>query len=203
MKGTKDARLQKEEEEKAKEEQRAKEAANGPPSGSSAPAPKQIAPLDRVPKGPKNGYAVSPSMVELSRMSLDELLKVEEFEISNEFGSITFLEPVDLTDLDLADLVTIVWRSAEVYDDDKHKDYKHPVGEKINRPALIKLRDMKPKKNQTSSDYEERLKSHIDATDGGHHMSYDGEKFTWEFRVDHFTKWGPDEESEDEDAPMD
>jgi hypothetical protein len=34
-------------------------------------------------------------------------------------------------------------------------------------------------------------------------MSYDGEKFTWEFRVDHFTKWGPDEESDDEDAPMD
>ena len=34
-------------------------------------------------------------------------------------------------------------------------------------------------------------------------MSYDGEKFTWEFRVDHFTKWGPGDESEDEDAPMD
>ena len=82
MKGTKDARIQ-EEEEKFKEEQRAKEATEGPPSGISAPAPKQAAPLDRVPKGPKIGYAVSPSMVELSRMSLEELQKVEDFEISN------------------------------------------------------------------------------------------------------------------------
>ena len=127
MKGTKDARLQ-EEEEKAEKEQRAKEAAEGPPSGSSAPAPKQAAPLNRVPKGPKVGYTVSPSMVELSRMSLEELQKVEDFEISNEFGSISFLEPVDLTDLDLADLVTIVRRSAEVYDDSRHANYKHPVG---------------------------------------------------------------------------
>jgi hypothetical protein len=67
-------------------------------------------------------------MVELSRMSLKELQKVQAFEISNEFGSISFLEPVDLTDLDLADLVTIVRRSAEVYDDSRHANYKHPVG---------------------------------------------------------------------------
>ena len=35
-------------------------------------------------------------------------------------------------------------------------------------------------------------------------MSYDGDSFTWEFKVDHFTRWGPDEsEDEEQDQPMD
>ena len=79
-----------------------------------------LAPRDRIPKPPKTGYMTEPAMVDLYRMSLQELGQVENFKISNEFGSVQFLDKVDLTDVDLADVVTIVLRSAEVYDDTRH-----------------------------------------------------------------------------------
>jgi hypothetical protein len=47
-----------------------------------------LAPMDRVPKAPKDGYKVSPSMQELSRMTISELAKVEDFTISNKHGRI-------------------------------------------------------------------------------------------------------------------
>ena len=38
------------------------------------------------------------------------------------------MDKVDLTDVDLADIVTIVSKSVEVYDDTRHKDTKPAVG---------------------------------------------------------------------------
>ena len=40
-------------------------------------------------------------------MTLAELKSVENFTISNEFGKLTFDGATDLTDVDLADVVTI------------------------------------------------------------------------------------------------
>ena len=67
-------------------------------------------------------------MTELGRMSLEELQNVKDFEISNEYGSILFIEPVDLTDVDLEDIVTIIRHCAEVYSDTRHADTKPEVG---------------------------------------------------------------------------
>ena len=47
----------------------------------------------------------------------------------------------DLTFVDLGDVVTLEHLSAEVYDEERHKDY--PLrGEKLNRPAVITLFDV-------------------------------------------------------------
>lgn len=42
-----------------------------------------------------------------------------------------------------------------------------------------------------------RLSKHPEA--GAQHLSYDGEKGIWEFRVPHFTKWGEGEDSDEEE----
>lgn len=49
----------------------------------------------------------------------------------------------DLTEVDLADIITIEQNSAEVYDDDRHM--KPEVGQKLNRSAIIALYNIKPK----------------------------------------------------------
>ncbi len=99
MTNAKNAREQKEElERKLKEEEEANKAKEGG---------KTFAPNDKLPVAPKPDYNISPSMGELCRMSLEELENVENFKISNEFGSIEFQEAVDLTNVNLAEVVTI------------------------------------------------------------------------------------------------
>ena len=145
-------------------------------------------------------------MIELCRMSLYQLQNVENFKIWNEHGSVEFIDNVDLTDVDLADVVTIVAKYAEVYnDDEQHKNTKPKVGQKLNNPAIIKLNNIKPRKNQTSSAKEEILKTGIEKSGEAEHLSYDGDHFVWEFKVPHFTKWGDEEydEEEDDDEDMD
>ena len=63
---------------------------------------------------------------------------MKNFSISNEFGIIEFPGETDLTDVDLADVVTIEDGGVEVYDEKRHIPYPR-VGQKLNRPARITL----------------------------------------------------------------
>jgi hypothetical protein len=56
------------------------------------------------------------------------LEKVDNFTVSNEFGSILFLGQTDVTSVDLQEVVTIEKGSVEVYDDEKHHLTKPSVG---------------------------------------------------------------------------
>ena len=148
---------------------------------------------------------VSPTMMELENMTQDQLEHVSGFRIWNQFGEVAFYGDTDLTGVDLADIVTIRMRDVEVYDDEKHRFSKPRVGEKLNRPALITIRNMKPnqKKNQTAAAKEQALIQALKKADPNdpapaEHIGYDAVKGIWEFRVQHFTRWGQDE-SDDED----
>ena len=61
-------------------------------------------------------------------MSSSALKKVENFKVSNEYGSVEWSGETDLTFVDLADIVTIVQGNAEVYDDERHGLTKPEVG---------------------------------------------------------------------------
>lgn len=74
-------------------------------------------------------------------MSEGELQSVTNFGILNEHGQITWEGFVDLTGVDLAKSITIEEDGVTVYDDEvfiRGVDYP-PIGEKLNRPATIKL----------------------------------------------------------------
>ena len=83
---------------------------------------------NQYPKPPKKDYKVEPSMEKLLSMTIDELKAVDDLTVSNEFGSVQFLGPTDVTNVDLADLITISKSNLEVYDDERHKEVKPPVG---------------------------------------------------------------------------
>lgn len=140
-------------------------------------------------------------MEELAKMSLKQLKEVEDFEVSNEFGKVRFLDKTDVACVDLEDIITIKHRSVEVYDDTRHSGInKPPVGQKLNKPALITIKQIFPKKNATAAQKEASLKAALaQDPEGAEHLSYDANTGVWEFKVQHFTKWGADDSDEDED----
>lgn len=105
-------------------------------------------------------------------MTLDQLQNVENFQIQNDFGSIQFLDKVDLTDIDLADIITIDEKGAEVYDDERHHD-KPEVGKKLNVMSIITLNNIRPRHNQTATEKEKKLMQLLEKKEGAHHIRYD------------------------------
>ena len=147
-------------------------------------------------------------------MTIDELKNVK-FKISNQYGSIEFLKRVDLTGVDLENDVIIKSNSAQVYGDGKDKKVIER-GTKLNVPALItiNLSSLKRVQNiKTQADlqkFEEYLKKNLEKkareendtpTTAPKHIDFDLENKIWKFKVFHFTKFGVDDDSEDE-LPM-
>lgn len=79
-------------------------------------------------------------------MTLDELERVKDFTISNEFGTIHFIDETDLTDVDLAEAVTIEKGQVEVYNKDKMGNRYPAEGTKLNKEAVITLNNINPDK---------------------------------------------------------
>ncbi len=70
----------------------------------------------------------------------------------NEFGSVSFLDKTDVTGTDFADIITIKKNEVEVYDDERHTGInKPPVGQKLNKPAIISLNNIFPKAGRTGA----------------------------------------------------
>jgi hypothetical protein len=78
---------------------------------------------EQAPKIPKAGYVTSPSMSDLQNFTINQLQKVKNFSISNDFGLIEFLGYSDLTNVDLKDVVTIERGGLEVYNETRHVPY--------------------------------------------------------------------------------
>eukprot|EP00347_Sterkiella_histriomuscorum_P012284 403369179 len=159
-----------------------------------------------LPKPPKAGYQISPDMSDLSRMTLMQLQRVPDFTISNQHGSITFEGETDLTQVDLEDVVTISKRAVEVYGDDQahlsdkasenvqsdgtnrlsmRRSGKPPLGEKLNKKAVITLYDINVKKGDSLEEKAKILEERALQMQG-EHLSYDVENKIWKFRVFHF-----------------
>jgi len=107
------------------------------------------------PMRPKTGYYTEPLFEILSAMPVEECKRIPNFVIGNEFGSIEFFGETDLTGVNLAELVTIRHKEAEVY---PAETLKPSFGAKLNKAALITLYDIKPKKGQSPEDKEAHLR---------------------------------------------
>lgn len=137
----------------------------------------------------------------MQTLSSSALKKVENFKVSNEFGSVEWHGETDITCLDLADIVTISQGSAEVYDDNRHGLIKPEVGQKLNKKSTITLNNIRPRANQTAEKKEQLLRKSLEKA-GAEFLSYDSQRFIWEFSVFHFTKWGEEDDDDDEDEDI-
>ncbi|KAM9451702.1 nuclear pore complex protein Nup98-Nup96-like isoform 2-T2 [Clarias gariepinus] len=156
------------------------------------------------------GYYTIPSMEELGKM-LNENGEciVENFTIGRKgYGSVFFPGEVNLTNLNLDEVVHFRRKEVIVYPDDKDKP---PVGEALNRRAEVTLDGVWPNDKTTCTqikspqrlsemNYEGRLEN-ASRRQGARFLEYRPETGSWVFEVAHFSKYGLQDSDEEEEVP--
>ncbi|XP_069496441.1 nuclear pore complex protein Nup98-Nup96 isoform X2 [Ambystoma mexicanum] len=154
------------------------------------------------------GYYTIPSLEELAQMTdqYGECI-VNNLTIGRKgYGSIFFEGEVNLTNLNLDEIVHIRRKEVIVYLDD---DKKPPIGEGLNRRAEVTLDGVWPMDKTTrclikspdrlsEMSYESRLEA-ASRKQGAHFKDYRPETGSWVFKVDHFSKYGLQESDEEEE----
>ncbi|XP_066033346.1 nuclear pore complex protein Nup98-Nup96 isoform X2 [Chamaea fasciata] len=154
------------------------------------------------------GYYTIPSLEELARLTNDRKeCVVTDFTIGRRgYGSIYFEGEVNLTNLNLDEIVHIRRKEVIVYPDDEKKP---PIGEGLNRRAEVTLDGVWPT-DKTSRcliksperlaemNYEGRLEA-VSRKQGARFKEYRPETGSWVFKVAHFSKYGLQDSDEDEE----
>ncbi|KAE8816547.1 Nuclear pore complex protein Nup98 [Hordeum vulgare] len=152
-----------------------------------------------VPKLSQADYFTEPSLEELAAKERAEpgyCSQVVDFIVGREgYGSIKFLGETDVRGLDLESIVEFSNREVIVYKDDSKKP---PVGEGLNKAALVTLLNIKCMNRKTDEQYTQGLR--FDKfkemlvkkaeEQGVEFISFDGAKGEWKFRVKHFSSYG-------------
>ncbi|TKS83411.1 Nuclear pore complex protein [Collichthys lucidus] len=156
------------------------------------------------------GYYTIPSMEDLADM-VDENGEcvVENFSVGRKgYGSIFFHGEVNVTGLNLDEIVHFRRKEVIVYPDDK---IKPPEGEGLNRRAEVTLDGVWPNDKTTCTqirsperltemNYEGRLEK-ASRKQGARFLEYRPETGSWVFEVAHFSKYGLQDSDEEEDVP--
>ncbi|XP_058483731.1 nuclear pore complex protein Nup98-Nup96 isoform X1 [Solea solea] len=157
------------------------------------------------------GYYTIPSMKDLADM-VDESgeCAVENFTVGRKgYGSIFFPGEVNVTGLNLDEIVFFRRKEVIVYPDDKNKP---PEGEGLNRRAEVTLDGVWPNDKTSCTqirsperlsdmNYEGRLEK-ASRKQGARFLEYRPETGSWVFEVAHFSKYGLQDSDEDEDVPL-
>ncbi|WWC61363.1 uncharacterized protein I303_103944 [Kwoniella dejecticola CBS 10117] len=160
-------------------------------------------------KAPKKGeYWCKPKFEKLRQLSKNELSELHNFTAGRRgYGEVIFLEPVDLTLAPLDDLLgtIIVFDQSElsVYPDDYPA--KAPQGQGLNVPARITLENVfahdkatkEPIKDSSDHRYT-RFVKRVKNIPNTEFVSYTDDGI-WSFKVEHFSRYGIDEDSEDDE----
>jgi len=125
-----------------------------------------------------NEFNLFPSIQYIYRMKKSDLESIEGLEISNHFGKIKFKSKIDLTYLNLSEIVKIDLFTIELYPE---TEMPKP-GEGLNKPAVITINQM--------FDQRDNLKDLIQSVKekGGKFIGYDEYKGKFKFEVDKWIK---------------
>ena len=139
------------------------------------------------------GYATEPSLAVLRRMSEDELSGVSGFTVKRKgFGSVRWLGRVDVRGIKLDEIIEITYLAVEVYTD---KSSTPPRGTQLNRPSIITIEDVSVDTvNGDLAFLVDKLKETVREFEGTF-INYDPDTKVWEFKVEHFTRYGLDVDS--------
>ena len=147
------------------------------------------------------GYITTPTLSVLQKMTSKELSKVNNFSVCRpNVGKIIWEGETDVRGLDLDLIITIEKRGVEVYDNEESILMKPDVGYGLNKTALIYLKSIFPPDNSSAEKVEqfpEKLKK-ICLKSGSEFIDYDSNIGEWIFRVEHFSRYGLDDDSDDE-----
>ncbi|KAL7065962.1 nucleoporin autopeptidase family protein [Cryptosporidium serpentis] len=147
-----------------------------------------------IPVLTKSSYYCIPSIEALSTFTEDRLAAVEDFRVIREgVGEIMWPGLTDLRGLNLDHIISIEPLCVSVYGED---DSTIPIGEGLNKKAIVLLKNCKPKNIPTTGNIEEfnakrisQIKSYTEQM-GAIFISLDTVTWDWRFEVAHFSRYG-------------
>lgn len=144
----------------------------------------KTAPRELLPKLNKAGYMMSPSLMDMQEMTEQELSKIRNFSIQNQFGKIVFLGETSVLSLNLNEVIEIQQDFVDVYPETSHVA-KPPIGEGLNKPAEIHLYNTRPNKPTPSDVFERKLRQ-TNEKSGCEFISWNNTTGEWIFTVLNF-----------------
>ncbi|KAG8939756.1 hypothetical protein FRC03_006076 [Tulasnella sp. 419] len=157
----------------------------------------------------KGEYWCDPPIHRLQELGFGELSQLSNFVVGRDgFGKVAFLDPVDLTSVPAIEdipgkVVLFDSKECSVYPDDYEKP---PVGEGLNVPSRIELYGCWPVDKATQKpivdENSPKVKAHtkrLKNMEGTTFQSYDARTGTWVFDVPHFTRYGLDDDHEEDE----
>lgn len=153
-------------------------------------------------------YYTEPSLTQLAAMARDDpdsLAEVAQFTVGKRgVGSVRWLDPVDVRGINIDEIVELARGSVEVYLEGSDKP---DVGSGLNKSAEITMLKIfktdtstgKPTQDPEAVERFTRKLKKIAAEQSARFISYDGASGTWKFEVEHFSKYGLVNGSDDED----
>jgi len=171
---------------------------------------------DKSPSGitlERSDYYTVPTIAELNEM-VDEKGQclVKNFIVGREdYGEVKFLGVTDVKDLNLDKIISFRRREVEVYPDEY--EGKPDVGEELNKRSEISLHKVWPNDKSTltpiksperlkKSGFIERLEEKSSVM-GAVFLDYKPDSGTWVFQVEHFTRYGLNEQLFEDDEKGD
>ncbi|KQJ89587.2 hypothetical protein BRADI_4g26840v3 [Brachypodium distachyon] len=154
-------------------------------------------------------YFTEPSLAELAAKERAEpgcCGRVKDFVVGRRgYGSIKFLGETDVRGLDVESIVEFNQREVVVYKDDSKKP---PVGEGLNRAAVVSLLKIKCMNKKTGDQYTEgprvdryrEMLAKKAEEQGAEFISFDAANGEWKFRVKHFSSYGFAGAAQEEEA---
>ena len=135
-----------------------------------------------------SGITISPTLDELrdlvEKRGPEALTCVENFSVTDkEFGKVEWLEPVDVSRLDVARVVKFEKACLYLYPEDAGVEAPE-TGKGLKKSAMVTLAGIKPRKGTAAAKkrYEEKIESQTKAA-GGELVSYDADVGEWKFSL--------------------
>lgn len=175
---------------------------NGPSNNNDNTRSSQRSAPAQPDKPLKEGdYYTKPDFKVLQSMSEEDLSEVHDFVVGRVgYGEICWLEPVDLTGLpslrELLDKVVIINDKEVMVYPDEYDDEKPEVGQGLNIPAVISLKNCWPLDRATREPLKDpehqRVKQHVrklEKKEDTEFVDYEASTGTWTFKVAHFSRY--------------
>ncbi|OEU15856.1 C-terminal autoproteolytic domain of nucleoporin nup98, partial [Fragilariopsis cylindrus CCMP1102] len=136
----------------------------------------------------------------LQRMNPADLAAIANFSVTREgVGKVEWQGAVDVRGADLDSIVVIEQSEVSIYTDEEKMGLKPPRGTKLNRPAKLTMENVFPK-NRDAPNANEKFKRKVAAATvnmGAELINYDPQSGSWLLLVDHFSRYGLDDDDSD------
>ena len=148
---------------------------------------KNLCPKDKLPILKRPGYYMNPNEYYISRMSVDEIKNIQNFEICNENGKIHFDETVSIYGVNFDKLFTI---GHDLIEYEKGEWCHSPRGQNFNIPATITLFNISPNIDFSNENTKEQyilfLEEKCRKCLNGELLSYNFDKHELKYKIPYF-----------------